>query len=144
MSRLFFRDVLEALGCGTLGARTLDRCPALPAAPAAQQPTWPDPPRSTRWSPAARAAAAGLRGRVRPAEGAAGAVARGEAFLLQGGDCAETFDGATADAIRDKIKTLLQMAVVLTYAARVPVVKVGRIAGQYAKPRSADLRPATA
>ena len=67
-----------------------------------------------------------------------GAVARGEAFLLQGGDCAETFEGATADGIRDTLKTLLQMAVVLTYAARVPVVKVGRIAGQFAKPRSSD------
>ena len=67
-----------------------------------------------------------------------GAVARGEAFLLQGGDCAETFVDSTADAIRNKIKTLLQMAVVLTYGARVPVVKVGRIAGQFAKPRSAD------
>jgi 3-deoxy-7-phosphoheptulonate synthase len=66
-----------------------------------------------------------------------GAVARGEAFLLQGGDCAETFVDSTADAIRNKIKTLLQMAVVLTYGARVPVVKVGRIAGQFAKPRSA-------
>ena len=66
-----------------------------------------------------------------------GAVARGEAFLLQGGDCAETFVDSTADAIRDKIKTLLQMAVVLTYGAQVPVVKVGRIAGQFAKPRSA-------
>jgi 3-deoxy-7-phosphoheptulonate synthase len=66
-----------------------------------------------------------------------GAVARGEAFLLQGGDCAETFADSTADSIRNKIKTLLQMAVVLTYGAQVPVVKVGRIAGQFAKPRSA-------
>ena len=64
-------------------------------------------------------------------------VARGEAFLLQGGDCAETFVGATADGIRGKLRTLLQMAVVLTYAASVPVVKVGRMAGQFAKPRSA-------
>ena len=67
------------------------------------------------------------------------AVARGEAFLLQGGDCAETFDGVTADNVRNKLRVLLQMAVVLTYAASVPVVKVGRIAGQYAKPRSSDL-----
>jgi 3-deoxy-7-phosphoheptulonate synthase len=65
------------------------------------------------------------------------AVARGEAFLLQGGDCAETFAGATADSIRGKLRTLLQMAVVLTYAASVPVVKIGRMAGQFAKPRSA-------
>jgi 3-deoxy-7-phosphoheptulonate synthase len=67
-----------------------------------------------------------------------GAVARGEAFLLQGGDCAETFAGVTADNVRNKLRVLLQMAVVLTYAASVPVVKVGRIAGQYAKPRSSD------
>ena len=67
------------------------------------------------------------------------AVARGEAFLLQGGDCAETFDSVTADNVRNKLQVLLSMAVVLTYAAAVPVVKVGRIAGQYAKPRSADL-----
>nr|WP_103562908.1 3-deoxy-7-phosphoheptulonate synthase class II [Actinomadura rubteroloni] len=63
-------------------------------------------------------------------------VARGEAFVLQGGDCAETFAGSNADAVRNKLKTLLQMAVVLTYAASVPVVKIGRMAGQFAKPRS--------
>jgi 3-deoxy-7-phosphoheptulonate synthase len=68
-----------------------------------------------------------------------GAVSRGEAFLLQGGDCAETFAGVTADNVRNKLRVLLQMAVVLTYAASVPVVKVGRIAGQYAKPRSSDM-----
>ena len=66
------------------------------------------------------------------------AVTRGEAFLLQGGDCAETFDGVTADNVRNKLRVLLQMAVVLTYAASVPVVKLGRLAGQYAKPRSSD------
>jgi 3-deoxy-7-phosphoheptulonate synthase len=66
------------------------------------------------------------------------ATARGEAFVLMGGDCAETFAGATANNIRDRIKTVLQMAAVLTYGASVPVVKVGRMAGQYAKPRSAD------
>ena len=65
------------------------------------------------------------------------AVARGEAFLLQGGDCAETFVGTTVDSIQGKFRTLLQMAVVLTYAASVPVVKVGRMAGQFGKPRSA-------
>jgi 3-deoxy-7-phosphoheptulonate synthase len=67
-----------------------------------------------------------------------GAVSRGEAFILMGGDCAETFAGVTADNVRNKLRVLLQMAVVLTYAASVPVVKVGRIAGQYAKPRSSD------
>jgi 3-deoxy-7-phosphoheptulonate synthase len=64
------------------------------------------------------------------------AVARGEAFVLQGGDCAETFSGSTDDAVRKRLQTLLQMAVVLTYAASVPVVKIGRMAGQFAKPRS--------
>jgi len=64
------------------------------------------------------------------------AVSRGEAFVLQGGDCAETFAGATADAVRGKLQTLLQMAVVLTYGAQVPIVKIGRMAGQFAKPRS--------
>src|SRR5205085_7736195 len=71
------------------------------------------------------------------------AVSRGEAFLLQGGDCAETFTGVSADAVRDKLRTILQMAVVLTYAASVPVVKVGRMAGQYAKPRSAEIEAIT-
>nr|WP_241248158.1 3-deoxy-7-phosphoheptulonate synthase class II [Nocardioides sp. KC13] len=66
------------------------------------------------------------------------AAGRGEAFILQGGDCAETFAEATADNTRNKLRVLLQMAVVLTYAASVPVVKIGRLAGQYAKPRSSD------
>ncbi|MGH3357910.1 MAG: 3-deoxy-7-phosphoheptulonate synthase, partial [Nocardioidaceae bacterium] len=65
-------------------------------------------------------------------------VAAGKAFLLQGGDCAETFDGVTAENVRNKLRVLLSMAVVLTYAASVPVVKLGRMAGQYAKPRSSD------
>lgn len=65
-------------------------------------------------------------------------VANGEAFLLQAGDCAESFDVGTADAIRDKLKVILQMAAVMQYSGGVPVVKVGRIAGQFAKPRSAD------
>ncbi|MCU1515149.1 MAG: phospho-2-dehydro-3-deoxyheptonate aldolase, partial [Microbacteriaceae bacterium] len=66
------------------------------------------------------------------------AAAEGRAFLLQGGDCAETFAGATADQIRNRVKTVLQMAVVLTYGASTPVIKMGRMAGQYAKPRSSD------
>jgi 3-deoxy-7-phosphoheptulonate synthase len=65
-------------------------------------------------------------------------VAAGRSFLLQGGDCAETFESVTAANIRGKLRVLLSMAVVLTYAAQVPVLKVGRIAGQYAKPRSRD------
>ncbi|MBP3222835.1 MAG: 3-deoxy-7-phosphoheptulonate synthase class II [Actinomycetaceae bacterium] len=63
-------------------------------------------------------------------------ASRGESFVLMGGDCAETFAESTADHIREKIRTILQMAVVLTYGASVPVVKIGRMAGQFAKPRS--------
>jgi len=66
-------------------------------------------------------------------------VAKGEAFLLQGGDCAETFKDFSAVQIRDTFRVLLQMAVILTYAGRLPVVKVGRMAGQFAKPRSSDM-----
>jgi 3-deoxy-7-phosphoheptulonate synthase len=65
------------------------------------------------------------------------AASRGEAFLLQGGDCAESFSEFSADTIRDTFKVMLQMAMVLTYGAKVPVIKVGRMAGQFAKPRSA-------
>lgn len=65
-------------------------------------------------------------------------AAEGKAFMLQGGDCAETFSGATADSIRNRIKTILQMAAVLQYGASLPVIKVGRMAGQFAKPRSKD------
>ncbi|MEM6304805.1 MAG: 3-deoxy-7-phosphoheptulonate synthase class II [Pseudomonadota bacterium] len=65
------------------------------------------------------------------------AAGRGEAFLLQGGDCAESFEQFSSDAIRDTFKVMLQMAIVLTHGAKVPVIKVGRMAGQFAKPRSA-------
>src|ERR1700749_4730046 len=108
------------------------------SSPALQQPQWPDRDRLA-------AVVRGLEG-LPPLVLAAdcdqlkdrlAAVARGEAFLLQGGDCAETFAGTTADSVRGKFQTLLQMAVVLTYAASVPVVKVGRMAGQFGKPRSA-------
>jgi 3-deoxy-7-phosphoheptulonate synthase len=107
--------------------------------PAAQQPDWPDPDAVRT----VHGRLSGLPPLVTPGEcdrlrDRLAAAARGEAFLLQGGDCAETFDGVTAASLRDKIKTLLQMAVVLTYGASVPVVKVGRMAGQYAKPRSRD------
>jgi len=67
------------------------------------------------------------------------AAARGEAFVLQGGDCAENFDDCRADAIAAKLKILMQMSLVLVHGTRRPVVRIGRIAGQYAKPRSADL-----
>ncbi|MFC8917275.1 class II 3-deoxy-7-phosphoheptulonate synthase [Streptomyces sp. NPDC047821] len=108
--------------------------------PAAQQPQWPDEAELgavTRWLAAApplvfAAECDLLRRRM-------AAVARGEAVLLQGGDCAETFDRVTADAIRGKLQTLLQMAVVLTHATALPVVKIGRMAGQYAKPRSSPV-----
>ena len=65
-------------------------------------------------------------------------AAAGRAFWLQGGDCAETFASATADSIRDRIKTILQMAAILQYYSSMPVIKVGRMAGQFAKPRSSD------
>jgi 3-deoxy-7-phosphoheptulonate synthase len=105
--------------------------------PAAQQPEWPDPDQLQ----AVTAELAGLPPLVFAGEcdllrERLAAVARGEAFVLQGGDCAETFAGATADAVHAKLRTLLQMAVVLTYAASVPIVKIGRMAGQFAKPRS--------
>jgi 3-deoxy-7-phosphoheptulonate synthase len=108
--------------------------------PAAQQPEWPDPAHLQ----AVTAELAGLPPLVFAGEcdvlrDRLAAVARGEAFVLQGGDCAETFAGATTDAVRGKLQTLLQMAVVLTYGASVPIIKIGRMAGQFAKPRS---RPA--
>src|ERR1700735_1424464 len=65
-------------------------------------------------------------------------AAEGKAFVLQGGDCAESFDDFTANIIRDTFRVLLQMAVVLTFGGGVPVVKLGRMAGQFAKPRSSD------
>ncbi len=76
-------------------------------------------------------------GEARRLKGELAKASRGEAFLLQGGDCAESFAEFSADGIRDTFKVMLQMAMVLTYGAKVPVVKVGRMAGQFAKPRSA-------
>lgn len=75
-------------------------------------------------------------GEARNLTGSLAEVCEGRAFLLQAGDCAESFDSFSADIIRDKLKVILQMAVVLTYSTGVPVIKVGRIAGQFAKPRS--------
>jgi len=107
--------------------------------PIKQQPEWPD---------AAAVAAASAEIATLPPLVFAGEVdilrerlakaAQGQAFLLQGGDCAETFAGATAEQIRNRVKTILQMAVVLTYGASMPIVKMGRMAGQFAKPRSND------
>lgn len=107
--------------------------------PAAQQPTWPDldalASAKTELSKLAPLVFAGevdvLRSRLADA-------AAGKAFLLQGGDCAETFADATAEKIRNRVKTMLQMAVVLTYGASMPVIKMGRMAGQFAKPRSSN------
>jgi 3-deoxy-7-phosphoheptulonate synthase len=105
--------------------------------PAAQQPDWPDP---------AALAAVGERlrqlpplvfaGEARALLAALGEVCEGRAFLLQAGDCVESFREVSAPAIREKLKVLLQMSAVLTYGATLPVVRVGRIAGQFAKPRS--------
>ena len=102
-----------------------------------QQPEWPD-------EASVEEALAELRkmpplvfaGEARSLQAALARAERGEAFVLQAGDCAEAFGDFQADAIRDKLKVILQMAVVLTYAGGLPVVKVGRIAGQFAKPRS--------
>jgi len=105
--------------------------------PAAQQPDWPDPDHLERIALELSAQPPLVfAGEARHLRDHLASVSRGDAFLLQGGDCAETFAAFSADAIRDKLKILLQMAVVLTYGAQLPVVKVGRIAGQFAKPRS--------
>ena len=106
---------------------------------AAQQPHWPD-------GAALESAVAELRsfpplvfaGECDSLKAKVAAAAKGEAFWLQGGDCAETFVAASADSIRNRIKTILQMAAVLQYGSGLPVIKVGRMAGQYAKPRSKD------
>ncbi len=124
----------NALGLDALG---LDVWRTLPAA---QQPSWPD-------AAALREVSATLSGlpplvvstEVDALRDRLAAVARGEAFLLQGGDCAETFHTSSQADIAGKVRVLLQMAVVLTYGASLPVVKLGRIAGQYAKPRSSDI-----
>ena len=108
--------------------------------PAAQQPEWPD-------DAAMREVAGTLAGlpplvvasEVDQLRERLGAVARGEAFLLQGGDCAETFATSSQADIAGKVRVLLQLAVVLTYGASMPVVKLGRVAGQYAKPRSSTM-----
>ncbi len=105
--------------------------------PAAQQPEWPDTARVGEvTAELAEQAPLVLAGECDQLTERLAAVAAGEAFVLQGGDCAETFSGSAVDAVRAKIETLLQMALVLTYAAAVPVVKIGRMAGQFAKPRS--------
>src|SRR5262245_11294509 len=108
--------------------------------PAAQQPTYPDParlqevlrelsclpPLVTSWE-------------IERLKGQLAEAARGERFLLQGGDCAESFEDCTSPIIANKLKVLLQMSLVLVHGARRRVIRVGRFAGQYAKPRSDDM-----
>ena len=106
---------------------------------AAQQPTWPDADELEQVRQTlAKYPPLVFAGEVDILKDRIAQAAAGKAFLLQGGDCAETFADATADRIRNRVKTLLQMAVVLTYGASMPVIKMGRMAGQFAKPRSSD------
>ncbi|MFM5951523.1 MAG: class II 3-deoxy-7-phosphoheptulonate synthase [Micrococcales bacterium] len=107
--------------------------------PAAQQPIWPDLDEVLKVrAELAKQPPLVFAGEVDQLRNRLAEAAAGRAFLLQGGDCAETFADATADRIRNRVKTLLQMAVVLTYGASMPVVKMGRMAGQFAKPRSSN------
>jgi 3-deoxy-7-phosphoheptulonate synthase len=106
---------------------------------AAQQPTWTDQKKlQTARDELSVLPPLVFAGEVDTLRKRLAAAAEGKSFLLQGGDCAETFADATADRIRNRVKTILQMAVVLMYGASMPVVKMGRMAGQFAKPRSAD------
>jgi 3-deoxy-7-phosphoheptulonate synthase len=130
----------QPLPAQPLPGQPLRAQPLRPQPLPAQQPDWPDPGRVDQ----VKAELAGLPPLVFAGEcdllrERLAAVTRGEAFVLQGGDCAETFAGATADAVRAKLQTILQMAVVLTYGASVPIVKIGRLAGQFAKPRSGPI-----
>ncbi|MBN6192773.1 MULTISPECIES: class II 3-deoxy-7-phosphoheptulonate synthase [Microbacterium] len=117
----------------------IDALDAWRSLPIKQQPQWPD---ADRVADVSRQIAAlpplVFAGEVDNLRDRLARAASGQAFLLQGGDCAETFAGATAEQIRNRIKTVLQMAVVLTYGASMPIVKMGRMAGQFAKPRSSD------
>jgi len=106
---------------------------------AAQQPTWLDADALARVKgELSTQPPLVFAGEVDTLRSRLAAAASGKAFLLQGGDCAETFADATADRIRNRVKTLLQMAVVLMYGSSMPVIKMGRMAGQFAKPRSSD------
>ncbi|WHU49018.1 3-deoxy-7-phosphoheptulonate synthase class II [Gordonia sp. L191] len=119
---------------GDLQARFADAL----ARPALQQPSWPAEDARRMRTVLESVPPICMPAEVRTLAGQLAEVAQGRAFLLQGGDCAETFADNTEPHIKGNIRTLLQMAVVLTYGASLPVVKVARIAGQYAKPRSAD------
>src|SRR5215203_663450 len=105
--------------------------------PAGQQPEWPDTDELLRaLKTIATYPPLVFAGEARSLQTSLAQVAAGNAFLLQAGDCAESFEEFSAVNIREKLQVILQMAVVLTYSLGVPVVKVGRIAGQFAKPRS--------
>ena len=110
-----------------------------PGLVAAQQPNWPDKDALARAVEQLRTfPPLVFAGECDTLKEKIAEAAEGRAFWLQGGDCAETFAGATADSIRNRMKTILQMAAVLQYGASLPVLKVGRMAGQFAKPRSND------
>ena len=115
------------------------RLDAALAKPAAQQPSWDAGQAAAMRTVLESVPPVTVPSEIERLKGLLADVALGKAFLLQGGDCAETFVDNTEPHIRANIRTLLQMAVVLTYGASMPVVKVARIAGQYAKPRSADI-----
>lgn len=107
--------------------------------PALQQPNWPDQQKLTSaLETIGKLPPLVFAGEIRTLKSQLAKASRGEAFMLQGGDCSEDFANCTAPSIRETLKVILQMAVVLSYAGGKPVIKVGRIAGQYAKPRSAD------
>src|SRR3954465_8341896 len=110
------------------------------ARPAEQQPEWPDPGALDRaLKQIASYPPLVFAGEARALQASLGQVAAGHAFLVQAGDCAESFEEFSAVNIREKLKVILQMSVVLTYSSGVPTVKVGRIAGQFAKPRSSPV-----
>jgi 3-deoxy-D-arabino-heptulosonate 7-phosphate (DAHP) synthase class II len=141
------------LGSATMGPSEPHglRAPELKREPSLEQGLLAQPPRqaATAWPDQAALEQAELTlaqlppltfaGECRELTAQLARVARGEAFLLQAGDCAESFDAFNTQSIKDKLKIILQMAVVLTYSGGTPTVKVGRIAGQFAKPRSSDV-----
>ena len=107
---------------------------------AAQQPDWGDNKNYNKiLQQISKYPPLDFAGEVRELKRQLAKAAQGKGFLIQGGDCAETFDEFHADTIRDKLKILLQMSVVLTYGASCNIIKVGRIAGQFAKPRSSNI-----
>ncbi|MBE0583372.1 MAG: 3-deoxy-7-phosphoheptulonate synthase class II [Desulfofustis sp.] len=110
------------------------------AFPALQQPNWPNQAAVDKvLAELSTLPPLVFAGEIRSLKALLAKAVNGQAFLLQGGDCSEDFSHVTAPNIRETLKVLLQMAITLTYAGGVPVIKVGRIAGQFAKPRSADM-----